>query len=58
MNRSTYAKVKYENVYAGVDLVYYGNEHQLEYDFIVAPGADFRDIALGFEGARPRPSGG
>ena len=50
-NIPTYAKVKYENVYAGVDLVFYGRERQLEYDFIVAPGADFRDIALGFEGA-------
>ncbi len=47
----TYAKVKYENVYAGVDLVFYGSERQLEYDFIVAPEADFRSITLGFEGA-------
>ncbi|HEV2378875.1 MAG TPA: SBBP repeat-containing protein [Terriglobia bacterium] len=39
-NIPTYAKVKYENVYPGVDLVYYGNQGQLEYDFVVAPGAD------------------
>ncbi|HLY61685.1 MAG TPA: SBBP repeat-containing protein [Terriglobia bacterium] len=38
-----YAKVKYENIYSGVDLVYYGNPSaggKLEYDFVVAPGAD------------------
>jgi hypothetical protein len=50
-NIPTYTKVKYRNVYAGIDLAYYGNERQLEYDFIVAPGADFRAITLGFEGA-------
>jgi hypothetical protein len=43
-NVPTYAKVKYEGVYSGVDLVYYGNQRQLEYDFIVAPGADPRRI--------------
>jgi hypothetical protein len=45
-----YAKVKYESVYPGIDLVYYGNGHQLEYDFIVAPGADPQQIKLSFEG--------
>lgn len=35
-----YAKVKYEQVYPGIDLVYYGNQRQLEYDFVVAPSAD------------------
>ncbi len=40
-NVPNYAKVKYQNVYPGVDLVYYGNQGgQLEYDFVVAPGAD------------------
>ncbi|HKY05838.1 MAG TPA: hypothetical protein VJQ56_13160, partial [Blastocatellia bacterium] len=34
----TYAKVKYERIYPGVDLVFYGNQRELEYDFIVAPG--------------------
>jgi len=37
---ATYAKVKYERVYEGIDLLYYGNQRQLEYDFIVAPGTD------------------
>jgi hypothetical protein len=34
-NVPTYAKVKYEEIYSGIDLVYYGNQRQLEYDFIV-----------------------
>ena len=51
-NISTYAKVKYEGVYPGVDLVYYGNQGQLEYDFVVAPGADPGLVTLAFEGAR------
>jgi Beta-propeller repeat len=49
-NVPTYAKVKYAAVYPGVDLVYYGQSRQLEYDFIVAPGADPTTIMLGFEG--------
>ena len=36
----TFSKVKYEGIYSGVDLTYYGNQQQLEYDFVVAPGAD------------------
>jgi Beta-propeller repeat len=48
----TYAKVKYEAVYPGVDVVYYGAQgRELEYDFIVAPGADPKAIRLSFEGA-------
>jgi hypothetical protein len=50
-NVPTYAKVHYQAVYPGVDLVYYGNQQQLEYDFVVAPGADPGSILLGFEGA-------
>ncbi len=47
----TYAQVKYEDVYPGVDVVYYGNPQQLEYDFIVSPGVDPKTIALELEGA-------
>jgi hypothetical protein len=47
---STYAKVAYQNLYPGVDLVYYGNQRQLEYDFVVGPGTDPDIIALSFEG--------
>lgn len=50
-NVPSYAKVKYENIYPGIDLVYYGNEGNLEYDFNVAPGADPSRIALSVEGA-------
>lgn len=38
-NIPNYARVKYADVYPGVDLVYYGNHHQLEYDFVIAPHA-------------------
>jgi len=41
-----YAKVQYQSVYSGIDLVYYGNQRQLEYDFVVAPGADPGAIAM------------
>jgi hypothetical protein len=46
-----YGRVKYEGVYAGVDVVYYGTERQLEYDFNLAPGADAGLIRLRVEGA-------
>jgi hypothetical protein len=48
----TYAKVQYSSVYPGIDMVYYGKGQQLEYDFVVAPGADPAAIRLGFEGNR------
>jgi hypothetical protein len=51
-NVPTYAKVKYEEIYSGIDLVYYGNQRQLEYDFIVAPGADPHRIAFAVRGAK------
>ncbi|PYP19022.1 MAG: hypothetical protein DMD54_03995 [Gemmatimonadetes bacterium] len=50
-NVPTYAKVHYREVYPGIDLIYYGNQRQLEYDFVVAPGADPKKIGLGFKGA-------
>src|SRR2546430_6629697 len=50
-NVPTYAEVRYEGLYPGVDLVYYGNDRQLEYDLVVAPGADPSQIALNFKGA-------
>ncbi len=46
-----YTKVKYTGVYAGIDLIYYGNQGELEYDFIVAPGASPSQIRLAFKGA-------
>jgi len=50
-NIPTYAQVHYRDVYPGIDLLYYGNQRELEYDFVVAPGADPQQIVLGFEGA-------
>ncbi len=50
-NVSTFGRVHYREVYPGVDLVYYGNQRQLEYDFRVAPGADPRLVSLHFDGA-------
>ncbi len=44
----TYAKVRYRAVYPGIDVVYYGTQQQLEYDFRVAPGADPKRIRLAF----------
>src|SRR5882762_6912315 len=48
----TYRKVAYESIYPGIDLVYYGNQRQLEYDFVVGPGADPHQIRLAVQGAR------
>ncbi|HWN09688.1 MAG TPA: SBBP repeat-containing protein [Pyrinomonadaceae bacterium] len=47
----TYSKVRYTEVYPGIDVVYYGNQRQLEYDFVVAPGRDPQAIKLEFAGA-------
>jgi hypothetical protein len=53
-----FARVQYEGVYPGVNLVYYGDQGQLEYDFRVAPAADPKQIALSFKGAFPRIDSG
>lgn len=52
-NIPNFARVIYEQVWPGVDLVLYGDGGQLEYDFIIAPGADPTRIGLAFEGAQP-----
>jgi uncharacterized repeat protein (TIGR01451 family) len=51
-NVPNYASVLYRNLYPGVNLTYYGNKQQLEYDFVVAPGASPKVIKLAFDGAR------
>jgi hypothetical protein len=53
-----FARVQYEAVYPGVNLVYYGDQRQLEYDFRVAPAADPNQIALSFKGASARIDSG
>src|SRR5262249_54009385 len=50
----SYAEVAYRDVYPGVNVVYYGNQQRLEYDFEVAAGADYRQIEIAFDRtARP-----
>ena len=46
----TYEKVHYQGVYPGIDLIYYGRQGNLEYDLVVAPGADYTQITMAFEG--------
>jgi sugar lactone lactonase YvrE len=48
----SYGAVRYDDVYAGIDLRYYGNGHRLEYDFIVEAGADAGAIRLAFDGTQ------
>ncbi len=50
-NIPTFGGVEYRDVYPGIDLAYYGNNGQLEYDFIVSPGTDPNGITLNFAGA-------
>lgn len=50
-NVPNYSRVRYESVYPGIDLVFYGNQGQLEFDFIVAPGANPSAITLSFPDA-------
>ncbi|MDQ3802832.1 MAG: SBBP repeat-containing protein [Acidobacteriota bacterium] len=50
-NVPLFERVHYESVYPGIDLVYYGNQQQLEFDFALAPGAEPGAIKLAFEGA-------
>src|SRR5262249_13406066 len=50
-NIHTYARVAYDEIYPGIDLVWYGSQRQLEYDFVVSPGADPSAIRLNVSGA-------
>jgi hypothetical protein len=51
-NVPTFGKIAYSGVYPGVDLVYYGKQQQLEYDFIVSANARPEAIRLHFDGVR------
>ncbi len=46
-----FSAVLYEEIYDGINLKYYGNGRQMEYDFIVSPGADYSQIRIHYEGA-------
>ena len=50
-NIPTFGRVRYHEVYPGIDLLYYGNQRRLEYDFVVSPQRDPGAIALDFSGA-------
>jgi uncharacterized repeat protein (TIGR01451 family) len=50
-NVPLFQKVKQSAVYDGIDVVYYGNQGQIEYDFVVRPGSDPRQIRMRFDGA-------
>jgi hypothetical protein len=55
-----FGQVSYRNLYPGIDLAFHGNGKQLEFDYLVSPGANASAIALGFQGAdkiKPNSSG-
>ena len=47
-----FGKVSYQGVYPGIDVVYYGNQREVEYDFVVAPGADPSQVKVNFTGQK------
>ncbi len=49
-NVGRFGKVRYQGVYPGIDALYYGNQQEMEYDFLVSPHADPRQIRLRFQG--------
>ena len=49
-NVASYSRIRYRGVYPGVDVIYYGNQGQLEYDLVLQPGADPRAIHIRFRG--------
>ncbi len=51
-NVANFGKVQYNGVWPGIDLVYYGNQRNLEYDFVVSPGGDPRQIRMRMAGAK------
>ena len=46
-----FGEVVYENIYPGIDLKFYGSQNRIEYDFMAAPGADYSQIEIAYEGA-------
>ena len=47
-----FGRIHYPNLYPGIDLFFYGNHRKLEHDFVLAPGADYRQIRVRIEGAK------
>jgi hypothetical protein len=52
-NLQHYSSVRGKNIRPGIDVVYHGNQHELEFDLVVRPGADVNALRLRFEGSRP-----
>ena len=50
-NVPSFEAITYRDIYPGIDLKYYGNGYQMEYDFIVAPGSDLSHIEIRYDGA-------
>ena len=50
----TFGRLRMPDIYSGIDIVYYGNRNQLEFDLVVAPGADVAKAELAFEGGEVR----
>ncbi len=46
----TFSRVRVSEIYPGINLVFHGNQRQLEYDFDIAPGADPREMKIHFDG--------
>jgi uncharacterized protein (TIGR03437 family) len=57
-NLPTYGRIEYRNVYDGIDVAWYGDQGQIEYDFTIRPGADPSRIRMSVEGARKLALGG
>jgi hypothetical protein len=49
LNVRTFGRIAYRDVYPRIDVVYYGTQSHLEYDFVIGPGGDHPNIAFGFE---------
>lgn len=49
---ANFGRITYSSIYPGVDLTFYGNGRQLEHDFVVRPGADYRLIRISVEGPK------
>jgi hypothetical protein len=49
---SQYGRLTYREIYSGVNLTYYGRGGRVEHDFVVQPGADYRQIKMRYTGVR------
>jgi hypothetical protein len=47
----TFSRVQYDDVWPGVDLLWYGKQTALEYDFVIKPGSEVSQVRVAFEGA-------